>query len=305
MKKLKIIGLILFISVLSCKQGKVLDLLKSLKHYSYSSYKPLSGKHTKIESDLLGAYEYNSLPVIISKRDQYTYNVKFLAMDSAKNNQTTVAHLTYLGNYRFLNIKIGDAYTFLRVKVDLEKDLNIYAVKSTLKSYIKNDKIKAFLTENGDEQYGKVPYQPHSSDSIKTKIYNHFLFNRITVSQAYALQREKIYGSYAKKYADCSDYDCYNDLYKENPYDTLLQISVLNIYERSNTLSELYFFTKKFPNNELTPIAFEKIKELEHYNKELKRFKSVKQEHTIPSYQEFKSSCDIFFFTRFCRLKNP
>lgn len=85
---MKKIGISLFIGMmlLSCRQD-IVDFFEAIQDYGYRSLQPLSLKKLPVNENITGGYVYQGLPVIISKKDANTYQIKFLTFCFTKKTR--------------------------------------------------------------------------------------------------------------------------------------------------------------------------------------------------------------------------
>jgi len=253
-------GLILFLSLflitVSCGKD-IRDFFKAIDKYGYKSKEPLGKNNVVIDKQLLGGYVYNSLPVIISQKDNFTYKMTFLTVELDEENVDVDAFITEINNSRYLNINMGDVYCFLKISTVINNELAINLLRNTLETYVKPENLKAWLIKHGNDE----SYTPENQSEVD--IYYSFVFNKITVEKAYEIQQEELHTKKVELFESCKDYYAYEQLEKRYPNDPMLHKARENLLNKCKTIDNYQAFIKRFPDDfmfELTEIEFTNLR---------------------------------------------
>lgn len=283
----------LFVSCIflfSCNQ-EIVDFFEAIQDYGYRAAQPLGPKKLTANENLCGGYVYEELPVVISKKDEFTYEIKFLSVLLHKEDVVIEAHATLLGNYTFLNLDMGDYYCFMRTNLVPGQELQISLLKDALKQYIPQEKIKGWLESNpGETTYLYDPVNDYSLD-----IYFSFAFERVTLEEAYRIQKYRLRIERLNLFENCESYEEYEELVRRFPGDEFIPIGQKALFDRCATIDQYNEFIAYFPNSEWVDDAKSRINyiiESEQLAKYLaidkQAFELAQKENTIDAWESFK-----------------
>ncbi|MBI3134282.1 MAG: hypothetical protein HYZ14_06350 [Bacteroidetes bacterium] len=287
---------LLFIPVflLSCKQ-EIVDFFEAIQDYGYRSLQALGPKKIPVNENLLGGYVYQDLPVIISKKDETTYQIKFLSVLLYKEDAVVEAHATQLGTSTFLNLAMGDYYCFMRVNLIMGQELQIELLKDALKEYVPQDKIKGWL----EQHPGETTYTYDKENDYSMDIYFSFVFEKVTIQEALRIQENRLRMERKELFENCSDYSEYEELVKLYPNDEFINLAVLSLYENCKTIEAYKAFIAYFPKSDLVDDAEEQIQYIieterlaEYMAIDQKAFEQTLKTNTIDAYESFKATAN-------------
>jgi hypothetical protein len=287
--------LLLFpVFLLSCKQ-EIVDFFEAIQDYGYRSLQPLGPKKVPVNENLLGGYVYDGLPVIISKKDQTTYEIKFLSILLYKEDAVVEAHATQIGTSVFLNLAMGDYYCFMRVNLIMAQELQIDLLKDALKEYVPQDKIKSWL----EQHPGETTYMYDVENGYSLDIYFSFVFEKITVNEALRIQENRLRAERRELFENCSGYAEYEELVKLYPNDEFKELAILSLYEDCETIEDYKALMAYFPNSSWAEEAEKQIKFIietqrlaEFLAVDQKAFEEVLKTNTLDGYEAFKLTCN-------------
>jgi hypothetical protein len=282
-------SLIVFALTTSC--GKAIrDFFKAIEKYGYKSKEPLSKKNIVVDKQLLGGYVYNSLPVIISKKDDFTYQLTFLAVELDLEDVNVDAHMSIINNDRYLNINMGENYSFLKISSFFNNELGVKLLRNSIEPYVASANLRSWLEKHGREE----SFTPDSVAPVD--IYYVFSFNRITVEKAYQIQREQIHEKMTDLFDACKDYYTYDQLEKRYPNEPLLASARENIFNKCTTIEAYQAFAKRFPGDILSERANSRIQEIKMFKADSVNFNVAVKHNTIEAYETFinNSSTTVF-----------
>jgi hypothetical protein len=281
--------LTIFLLTTSCGK-EIRDFFKAIEKYGYKSKEPLSKKSVAVDKQLLGGYVYNSLPVIISEKDKFTYKLTFLSVELDLVNAEVEAFMSEINNSHYLNINMGDSYAFLKVSSVINNELPVKLLRNSLDSYVKPENLNAWLQKHGNEE----EYTPENQSSID--IYYSFVFKKVTIDKAYQIQKELLHQKMVELFGSCKDYFTYDQLEKRYPDEPLLTIARENIFNNCKTIETYQGFITRFPNDILAEKAKEKIDEIKMFKADSVNFNAAIKQNSIDAYQSFlnNSSTSVF-----------
>jgi hypothetical protein len=270
--------------------NEIRDFFKAIEKYGYKSKEPLNKKTLSIDKQLLGGYVYNSLPVIISEKDNLTYKMTFLSVEPDEENVEVEAFISEINNNRYLNIDMGDAYAFLKISKVINNELPIKLLRNSLETYVKPENLKAWLQKHGDEE----EYTPENQSPMD--IYYSFVFNKITLAKAYQIQTEQVRGKMIELFGSCKDYYAYDILEKRYPNEPLLVKARENIFSKCSTIENYQAYITRFPDDALVEKAKSRIQEIKMFRTDSVNFNAAITHNTIEAYESFinNSSTPVF-----------
>lgn len=255
-----VIGIFSLLFVLSCN-NEITDFFESIRDNGYRSTKPLGSEKVKVNNDFLGGYVYQSLPVIISQKSTYLYEINFLSTDLHKEDRVVEAHITKVGGFTFMNLKMGDYFCFLRFNMLFEEELQVDLVKSGLKNHVKENELKSWLSKNADQ--GICTYKDDEGNQMEMNAYYSFTFKKITTLRAYEIQKNELYAAKEKLFEDCYSYERYDELVSLYPNNEFKVLGQYSLFKKCDTKYEFQTFVDHFPNSNYTTLANETILEIE------------------------------------------
>ncbi|MEI6853800.1 MAG: hypothetical protein WCL06_13220, partial [Bacteroidota bacterium] len=269
---------------------EIRDFFKAIDHYGYKAKDPLSKKTVTVDKQLLGGYVYNSLPVIISAKDDFTYQLTFLAVELDLEDVKVDAHMSVIKNDRYLNINMGENYSFLKISSFFNNQLEVSLLRNSIEPYVKPENLKSWLEKHGREQ----SFAPDSVSSVD--IFYGFAFNKITVEKAYQIQREQIHEKMVDLFNGCKEYYCYDELEKRYPNEPLLAEVRENIFNKCKTIENYQVFINRFPGDALSEKAKSRIAEIKMFKADSVNFTFAVKQNTIDAYENFinNSSTSVF-----------
>jgi hypothetical protein len=282
---LPVIMLLGIILTTSCKGVK--DLLEAIEKYGYKSTMPLGDKKIPVEQQLLGGFVYNAMPLVISKKDEFTYLITFLTTELEGSNTEIEAWMTELDNSRYLNLEIGDVYSFLKIKPVYNNECEIRLLRSTIDPYVTPSTLKSWLLKHGREDQFITP------DSSTIDIFYSFNFDKISPERAYLIQAETLQDKKISLFGSCSSYYQYESLAKKYPGDPLLAGARENLLKKCESLEDFKTFIKYFPDDILAEKAKMKIGEITTFIADSTNYAAAKRSNTIEAYQGFIADCKI------------
>ncbi len=280
--------LILFLITTSCGK-EIRDFFKAIEKYGYQTKEPLGKKTILVDKQLLGGYVYNSLPVVITEKDKFTYKLTFLAVELDHENAEVEAHISEINNSRYLNLNMGDSYAFLKISSIVNNELGIRLLRNSIEPYVK-DGLVAWLQKHGNEE----EFTPENQTPID--IYYSFTFSKITVDKAYQIQSEQLHEKMVDLFKSCKDFYTYDALEKRYPNDPLLSSARENIFNHCSTIASYQAFADKFPNDYLAEKAKTQIQQLKMFKADSLNFSDVAKQNTIEAYEGFISNSSTAFF---------
>jgi hypothetical protein len=255
----KTIALSLLLLASSC--GDILDLYEAVKDYGYRANQPLGAKKVPVNETFLGAYVYEQLPVIVSKKDELTYHIKFLHTRLGNENRSVDAFASQLGGFTFLNLQMGDFYCFVRMNTAENTGLvSASVLLDGLERVVPQDKIRAWLAVNaGTDQ---LLYKNENGEEKQLDLYFNIDFKRIIEEEALAMQEEELYNERLGLFTRCYSYEQYKYLLVTFPGDELQGLAVEALFNRCNTIEEYQQFIVHFPGSALAEVAEASIRQI-------------------------------------------
>ena len=230
--------------MVSCNQ-EISDFFESIRDHGYRSNKPLGPQTIKIKEDFLGGYVYKELPLIISKKTDYIYEINFLTPSLHKEDRVVEAHITKLSGFTFMNLKMGDYYCFLKFNMLFDEELQVDLVKNSLADYVESSNFKSWLRKNADK--GIHTYMREGEEQELDAFYS-FVFKKITVTRAYEIQEEKLTKEKQELFTNCSSYRRYEYLINEYPNDEYKILAEQSLFSKCVTVYEYEAYIAYFPN---------------------------------------------------------
>jgi hypothetical protein len=277
--------------VLTTSCGKeIRDFFKAINQYGYKAKEALSKKTVAVDKQLLGGYVYNSLPVIISAKDDFTYQLTFLAVELDLEDVKVDANMSVINNDRYLNIDMGENYSFLKISSFFNNELEVKLLRNSIAPYVKPEQLKSWLEKHGREE----SFEPDSIASVD--IYYGFSFNKITIEKAYQIQREQIHEKMVDLFNECKEYYCYDELQKRYPKEPLLAHVRENIFNKCKTIENYQNFINHFPEDALAEKAKSRIDGIKMFKADSVNFNFALKENTIDAFENFidNSSTSVF-----------
>lgn len=278
-----ILFLSLFLLTTSCGK-EITDFFKAIDRYGFKTAEPLDKKTIPVDNLLLGGYVYNDLPVIISQKDKFTYQLTFLAVELDKENSVVEAYMSEINNSRYLNINMGETYAFLKMGSVINNNLEIKLLRNTIEPYVEKGTLKDWLTKHGSDE----SYTPENQSPVD--IFYSFTFNKITVDKAYQIQTEQLHEKMVDLFESCKDYYTYTNLEKRYPNEPLLSKAREGIYYHCTTIEAYQAFIDRFPNDALVAKAKARIDEIKMYKADSLNFSNAAKQNTIEAYENFISN---------------
>lgn len=255
-----VFSIIALFFIISCN-NEITDFFESIRDNGYRSTKPLGPEKVKVNEDLLGGFVYQSLPVIISKKSTYLYEINFLSTDLYKEDRVVEGHISKVGGFSFMNLKMGDYYCFLRFNMLFEEELQVDLVKSGLKKHVKETELKKWLASNADQ--GIFKYKDEYGDQRELNAYYSFTFEKITTIRAYEIQKNELYAAKESLFKDCYSYDRYDELVALYPNDEFKVLGQYSLYKKCESKYQFQSFVEHFPNSNYSKLANEAIQKIE------------------------------------------
>jgi len=255
---MKKIGISLFIGLmlLSCRQD-IVDFFEAIQDYGYRSLQPLSLKKLPVNENITGGYVYQGLPVIISKKDANTYQIKFLTVLLHKEDAVIDAFTTEVGGLTFFNLAMGDYYCFMQANLIMNQQLEVKLLKDVFREYVKPADLKIWFEKNPGAETFLVK---NEDGDYQLDIYFEFAFEKITVSEALTIQKNRLLEAKKELFQYCESYMQYEDLMKQYPNDEFQPLAIQSLLKNCTTIEEVLVFKKYFSGKpEYIVLADEKI----------------------------------------------
>jgi hypothetical protein len=273
----------------SCKE--IRDLLKAIDKYGYKSSIPLGKKEIPVDKLLTGSYVYNDLPLIISEKDNLTYQIKFLSTELDGTDIVVEAFLSKIGNSKYLNIDLGYNYSFLKISaVSITRDVNVKLLRNSIDQVVTEKNLVSWLLKNGEKD------DFLNKDSIPVDIFYSFSFTRITNERAYHIKAEQLQAKKEVLFNTCKDYETYKTLLEKYPGDQLLTNARESIFRKCNTIDDYKEFVSYFADDALSLKAKKMITEMTLYIKDSVDFNASKVKNDIDAYLNFIEGCSTTKF---------
>lgn len=242
---------LLSLLLLSCNQ-EIIDFFEAIQDYGYRSTQPLGPNKIPVNQDLLGGYVYDELPVVISKKDETTYEIKFLSVLLHKEDAKVNAHATQIGASVFLNLDMGDYYCFMRVNLFMNQQLQIDLLKDAFREYVGESELKNWFEKNP----GATSYKYKENDmDYSLDIYFSFIFDRITIDEALRIQQNRLRMERKAQFEYCETYQQYEELIKMFPGDEFIPLAEKSLFYQCETVDDYKKFISYFPNSSFIPDA--------------------------------------------------
>ncbi|MBK9192253.1 MAG: hypothetical protein IPM77_12510 [Crocinitomicaceae bacterium] len=146
MKRIKGIFLVLFSAVFLCScKHEIVDFFEAIQDYGYRTVQPLGQKSVPVNDAILGGYVYEGLPVIISKKDPLSYEIKFLSVLLHKEDAIIEAHTTQISGVTYFNLAMGNYYCIMQANLIMNKQLEIKLMKEAFKDFVSEKELKSWL----------------------------------------------------------------------------------------------------------------------------------------------------------------
>ncbi len=284
-----ILFLSLFLITTSCGK-EITDFFKAIERYGYQTAEPLGKKSIPVDNQLLGGYVYNSLPVIISEKDKFTYQLTFLSVELDKENVVVEAFMSDINNSHYLNINMGETFAFLKMSTVINNNLDIKLLRNSIEPYVAKGGLKDWLEKNGS----KETYSPENQSSID--IFYSFTFNKITIDKAYQIQTEQLHEKMVDLFESCSNYYTYNSLEKRYPNEPLLSRAREGIFNHCKTIEAYQAFIDRFPDDALVAKAKSRIQEIKMYKADSLNYSIAAKQNSIEAYENFISNSSTAAF---------
>jgi hypothetical protein len=269
----------------ACKGGEITDFFEAINRYGYKSTEPLGVKNVKVDTMLMGGYVYNSVPVIISRKDPYTYLVKFLSIELDVADVEVEAHMTLINGSKYLNLNLGHDFAFLQVGNNVDNMLEIKLLRNTISPYVKNEDLKGWLQKNGNnEEYT-------TSEDYEITIWYTFIFEKVSIQKALQVQAVELEKRRTELFEGCYTYFTYNELEKKYPGDPLLKTARENIFSACKTIDEFNEYILHFPDDPLCEKARIRIKEIMVYKNDSTNYNIALAANDIRDYLSFIDKC--------------
>ena len=287
----RLVGLLMIFALATTSCGKeIRDFFKAIEKYGYQSKMPLGKKTVLVDKSLLGGYVYNSLPVVISEKDKFTYQLTFLTVELDHENVTVDAFMSEVNGSRFLNIAMGETFAYLKTGVVINNELEIKLLKNSIEPYIKDNDLVGWIQKHGN----KEEFTPENESSIN--IYYSFSFNKITVEKAYQIQTEQLHEKMVELFSDCKDYFMYDELEKRYPNEPLLANAREGIFNQCKSVEAYRAFVERFPNDVLAEKAKARIQEIAMFKADSVSFDAAAKQNTIDAYKNFMNNSSTAFY---------
>lgn len=282
--------LLLPVFLMSCRQ-ELVDFFEAIQDYGYRSVQPLGPNKTLVNENMLGGYVYDGLPVIISKKNETTYEIRFLSVLLHKEDAVVEAHATQIGTTTFLNLNMGDYYCIMRANLILSSQLQIDLLREELKEYIAQDQIRSWLEKNP----GQTTYVYDAVNDYAMDVYYSFVFEKVTVQSALQIQKDRLREERRILFENCSSYAEYESLIHQYPNDEFIGLAEQSLLESCKTIEELREFIAYFPDSHLIKTAEEKIRYIAETER-LQEFLAIdqnafllaKKENSIDAMETFR-----------------
>lgn len=298
LKKLKtkiVVSIMALFLIMSCN-SEITDFFESIRDNGYRSTKALGSENIKVNDDFLGGYVYKSLPVIISKKSNYLYEINFLSTDLYKEDRIVEAHITKLGGFTFMNLKMGDYFCFLKFNILFEEELQVDLVKSSLKEYVKETELKPWLAKNADE--GIYKYKDESGEPREMNAYYSFTFKKITTVRAYEIQKNELNAEKEGLFENCYSYSRYEELVELYPNEEFKIIGQYTLYKKCKTVYEYEAYISHFPNSSYAIRATAAIKQIKEEEARLLLIKQDRINYELASEENTIKGLEKYLKTR-------
>lgn len=264
---------LLFFILLFSSCDTIDDVYQGLIDYGYHSPKPMGPKRIPIDKNLLGSY---SAPMIITKKNAYTYNINFLATSINKNDVKTEAHITRVKDTTFLNVKIPGGYAFIKIDSISSSSITFGMInnQSKMGEHIKNS------IQNSTK--GSV-----SVGSANISYYS-MTYQRTNRKGAFETQRDKI----LSKCNTIQNLEIYMNRFKKYPAhvaeakEKLVTIKDSTSFKSANlenSVTSLEAYLKEYPTGKYRDSAQAKISHI----KDSTAYVTAETVHTIESYEKY------------------
>ena len=286
-----VFGILALFFMVSCN-NEISDFFESIRDNGYRSTKPLGPEKVKVDDAFLGGYVYKSLPVIISQKTNYLYEINFLSTNLYKEDRVVEAHITKLGGFTFMNLKMGDYFCFLKFNILYEEELEVDLVKSGLKKHITETQLKSWLSKNADK--GQYQFKDEDGEEREMNAFYSFTFKKITTARAFEIQKGELNSAKEALFKDCYSYSRYDELVALYPEEEFKIIGQYSLFKKCSTLYEYETYITNFPNSKFSIEAekeIERIKEEEArrllIEKDRINYELASEENTIESLEKY------------------
>ncbi|MBL7900165.1 MAG: hypothetical protein JNJ99_16640 [Crocinitomicaceae bacterium] len=297
MKRIKksLLFLAVAVSLWSCKH-EIVDFFEAIQDYGYRTVQPLGQKSIPVNDAILGGYVYEGLPVIISKKDQLTYEIKFLSVLLHKEDAIIEAHTTQIAGVTYFNLAMGNYYCIMQANLIMNKQLEIKLMKEAFKDFVSEKELKSWLEKNpGVEEH----WYTENGSEWNLIIYFSFVFEKVTIDEALRIQKLKLTEARKNLFENCETYIEFEELKKRYPNDEFTILAVESLLENCATIEELNAFIAYFPQypdmivkaKESISFIIETYRQEEFRAKDEKSFETAKKLNSIDGYTAFRDSC--------------
>jgi hypothetical protein len=272
-----------------CKDREITNFPDAIEKYGFKSSKPLSGKETAVDNNLLGGYVYNSLPLILSRKDNYTYLITFLSTELDRADEAIEAHMTVIGDDQYLNLDLGNTYAFLKVVSTFNNSLQVKLLRNTIGTYVK-DNLKNWLVKNGGQE------DIEDENGLSVSIYYMFTFEKVTPERAKEIQAGQLLLKKTELFNSCADYVAYAALETRFPNDPMLTFARKNLLDKCSTIEDYNVFIARFAGDPLCEEAKKRIYDLNRRLADSLNYAGAIKTNTIAGYEQFISGSSTAAF---------
>jgi hypothetical protein len=293
--RLLVVSLLFFVS--SCSD--IYDLYEALKDYGYRAGQPLGPKKVPVNETFLGGYAYEQLPVIVSKKDELTYNIKFLHTRLGNENRSVDAFATQFNEFAFLNLVIGESYYFVRLAPWAFENgkFNISVLTTEFGQIVSQDRMKSWL--KAFPGTNTKSYLDANGAEQEIDLYYDLAFTRLTEAEALAMQEKELNDAKTNLFEGCGSYTEYAFLVENYPGDPLLALAQNALFNRCNTIEEYQEFIVNFPGTALAEVAESSIRQIiQNYeyadalSVDKVEFEAAVAVNSIEGYDKFYYTCN-------------
>lgn len=291
MKKFLLLIPLSTLFLVSCKQGEITDFFLFIEERGYLFEGTLIKKFEPVDERLLGGYLYETLPVIISKKDKDTYSINFLATDLNSVDRTVDAKMTRIGTTNFLNLDMGGQYAIVKVDLNYDNEFTMNLVRGSMQNTFDEEQMRLFLTMHPEEE----SYTPRDDENaFSQEVYYSVSFNKITVEYAREVQETALYERKENLYRYCLTYHSFESLKQKYPLPELYVLAEESLLKECKTIEDYQEFIGYFPTSKFVKeaqIQIAKLREDERQKALIEEdrlaFAYAKETNTFVGYEGF------------------
>ena len=230
-----IIALFIICCAGKCKSGGRNDYLSNLYSSAYKSYSPLKAVKDPLYAPLLGYWNLmDDRPLMVSKKDENTYEFKFLSPYLTAEDIIYEAQVNVISGMKYISMKgYNGNYMFFKMKPVDENAINFYMLNSEIRELLGEKSIVQFL-------------QTHANLADTNAVFTKISLTRLTEQGAREMQMGKI----RTGITTISEYELYLTRFPDDPGLPELKTKALDYsLTHATSVGELTDLAARYPES--------------------------------------------------------